>query len=234
MTKNKMLAGVLGAALTCVVASSAMAQMVGMWAGSSHTDDSSYQYIGASAAINGDNTTDGILVRSSFGYGKYEYSTEALDSNVVGHTKNFDLMGGYQYHIEGGRISAYLGGHRTNPSISPDDPNNNAKEAKYGVKAQLEAYYSIMEKVTLSSAVSFSTAYDSYWLRVAVPYDFGFMKLGPEITALGSKSFDQARYGLSVSKDIGAVTISAALGAMDARRRGDNSMYGRIGVSTDF
>jgi hypothetical protein len=212
---------------------SAKAASNSIWSGIDRTDDSLYGYAGIVHAWNKDMLANGILMRGSVGVGSYEYNTVGVTGlEVDGDSISADLMVGYQYFYgESTRLTGYLGIHHEDHDLSPTDVENSVQGDETGAKAILEFSTSLADKVSLSGAGSYSTAFDSYWSRMQVGYDFGMFTVGPEVSVLGNEGFDQQRYGLAVSNiDLGGFAKLGFNGGHAAgSRTGDDSMY--LGVN---
>lgn len=215
---------------------SVQAKSISTYAGSSITDDSHYEYLGATQALNNNLKKDGFLVKAGVGYGEYKYAP-AYGGKVSGDLWSFDALGGYQkYFAERNRVALFLGVNHENHNLSPADPNNPVEDARVGGKAQFELFLKPVKSISFNHVASYSTAFHTYFTDNMIGYDFGHAVIGPEVIVLGNKSFDQQRYGLSLA-DINIADVAKlrlSVGGLNTNRRGDGSYYTSAVISANF
>lgn len=221
-----------------------------VFSGSDFKEDAAFTYVGGVHALNGDLGRDGFLLRVFGGYGEYQYAT----GNVIGGNVETDLVivdAGVGYQIFGGglRFSAYASASYEDHDQSPEDFTNPVRGSEWGFKGQGEVETLADSPFYFGAIGSYSTAFDSYWVRgrAGLPIGHGLI-LGPEIVGLGAEDFDQVRYGAFLS---GLPTIwslvfggdskmSVSVGYADTTsddnggRGGDDSVYGTISSSFPF
>lgn len=221
----------------------AHAESTQIFTGGSFLKDSSYGYLGAVTALNGNIGRDGYLLRASGGYGKYTYDRGLLTSDVDGRVKQGDLMVGYQKFFaapsvlsKGGRITGYIGGDLQDHNLSPSDIRNKVSGNEAGAKAALELLFNFTDTISAEAMGSYSTAFETYWSRGRLGYHCPKATFGPEVSFLGNESFDQQRIGAYIA-DIAltqSVSLGVAGGYAHASRLGDDSGYGDVSLSINF
>lgn len=236
MLKNILLAGV---ALT-LLSNTAEARSTQIFAGTSLTEDSHYTYIGGITALNSDLDKDGFLARALIGAGGYDYSRSPAPS-IDGDITSGDLMVGYQKFLAqnaltASRLTFLVGIDYQNHDLSPNDPANDVNGSETGLKGQIESQFKPSASTQLDIAGSYSTAYDTYWIRTQFGCDALGVNIGPELTFLGNEAFDQQRYGAFVNKItlVNSLDLGISAGYSDSSRRGDNGLYGEVGLSYSF
>jgi hypothetical protein len=203
------------------------------WFGGDLSDDANYAYLGGVKALNNDLNTTGYLLRGSLGYGNYEYNNGVR--GIDGDNYNADFSVGYQHFFSADtRLTGYLGLSYQDYDLSPKDPSSDVDDSKFGAKVGVDFLTKMTEKVSFGILGDYSTAYDTYWSRARVGYDFGPVTVGPEIVALGNESFDEQRYGLSFTgiKITEKTGIDFSVGYADSSRTNDHSGYGNLVLHT--
>jgi hypothetical protein len=216
----------------------AKADSSGLWTGADFGPDSYFIYLGGVTGLSGQDikTQDGWLARASVGFGNYDYDTPAVPGgNVDSDVFTGDLMLGYGHNFGNGTLSFYAGGEFQNHDPSPNDPGNSVDGTEGGVKAQIELAAQPAQNFALVAAGSYSTAYDSYWTRGFVGYDFGPVTIGPEVGFMGNEEWDQVRFGASAGDvDLGFANARAYVGYANNDGRGDDGMYGGLAFGKGF
>ena len=236
MPKKKLLIALMNLAL--FLPGLARAESTIIWAGADFAASSYYSYIGGFTALSGQDifTENGWLLRLGAAYGGYEYDTPAVPGgNLSVDMIGGDAMVGYSHVFNSGRLSLYLGGNVEDHETSATDPGNSIKGFYAGAKALVELSYNPLEKIKLNATGSYSTANDSYWTRASAGYDFGPFTIGPDITHMGNKEFEQTRKGFVLSDiKLDFVTLQVYTGYADNKSKGEDSIYGGLGLSTSF
>jgi hypothetical protein len=221
-----------------------------VFSGSDYKEDVSFSYVGAVHALNGSLDKNGFLVRVFAGFGEYQYATEGVpEGHVETDLTIVDAGVGYQVYAGAVRLSAYAQASYEEHDQSPEDTANSARGDAWGFKANLEAETTADAPIYAGVIGSYSTAFDSYWVRGRAGMRVGHgIVIGPEIIALGNEEFDQMRYGAFVSGLPSIFSLmfggdsksSLAIGYADtdedggSARAGDDSIYGSIGTSFSF
>ena len=226
---------------TIAFSAAAQAESTLIFTGGSFTEDSYYTYLGGTHAINGDIKKDGFLIRFSGAYGEYEYGRPST-TDVNGDVAAADAMLGYQVFSGAHRFTLYVGGDYQDHDLSPLDTLNPVRGNEFGLKGQAEAILTLAESTKLDLAGSYSGAFDSYWSKAQLGQSLNSLmdcscdvKVGPELTFLGSESYDQQRYGAFV-KDIalGQASLGASAGYAHTEGRGEDGAYGEVTLSITF
>lgn len=235
--KNKILSLLLAGTIISAAAT-AQAGSTGVWTGFDISPDSYFIYLGAMTALQGQDiqSQDGWLLRGDAGYGEYDYDTVAVPGgNVDGDVSTGDILVGYRHFFPAGYVTGFLGGDIQHHNISPNDPGNSVDGSEGGVKGALELFASPAANIEIQALGNYSTAFDSYWSRLTVGYNFGPVTIGPEVRFLGNEEFHQVRYGASISGfDIGFANVSINGGYANTSDRGDDGAYGGIGFGANF
>ena len=236
MLKNLLLA----AAALAVFSNSAEAKSTSIFAGTSFTEDSDYTYIGGVTALNSDLDKDGFLARALIGAGGYDYSRTPSPS-VDGDVISGDIMVGYQKFfgdnpLTASRITLFAGIDHQNHDLSPNDPANQVNGSETGFKTQLEAEFKPTKTTQFDILGSYSTAFDTYWVKTQFGCNALGVNIGPELAFLGNEAFDQQRYGLFVNQInlVNTLDLGISAGYADSSRRGDNGLYGEVGLTYSF
>jgi hypothetical protein len=234
MSKKLLSALLVGTVLT--LSSAAHAATSDVFTGVDIAHNSWYAYLGGVTALSGQDisTQEGWLARVAGGYGQYDYN-KPLVGNIDGDVGNVDLMVGYGMPISGGKVSAYLGANWTDHDLSPNDPANDARGSKLGVKGQLEAFFSPMDHVSGDAMASYSTAFSTYWSHFNLGYNFGGFAVGPEVGLNGNDEYNEFRYGAEVNAiDLGFASVALHGGIVASNRNGGDGGYGGIGFNRRF
>lgn len=202
-------------------------------------ENSWYTYLGGVAALSGQNLSsqDGLLLRGSVGYGKYDYDTSAVtNGNVDGTVKAGDIMVGYQhYYNTDMRISAYLGVSSENQKLSPSYQGAEVAGSERGLKGQVELQGKIMPRIPYQAIASYSTGFDTYWSQAHIGYDIGGAVVGPEIGFQGNEAYNEQRYGAILSDvNLGGATLLKVSAGLANSDRNNDSGYANIGLTKNF
>lgn len=223
-----------------LVSTSAIAEDRNLFfSGISFSNDSSYFYAGGVNSPFSSIKNDGVVLRSSVARGSYDYKRPG-STLVEAGSKSIDALVGYQlFNISSiKRLTVYAGVDHQDHELDVVDLANRVQGGDTGAKGILETVVKLDDKFELDITGSYSGAFNTYYSKTQIAYgcDCGSAKFGPEFIALGSKSFDQKRYGAFINNvSIGkSVKGNAALGFAESARRGDDGMYAEIGFSFLF
>lgn len=176
----------------------------------------------------------GFRLRASGIVGTYSY-----DSTTVGKV-NGNLIGGaflmgYEWVFKRATVALYAGADVVNTTISPDDPNNQAKGTSMGLKLATDFYVTPTNQTMIAGVFSYSTNFNSYYSRLKFGMAFADrIFVGPEIGALGDNFFQQWRIGGHVTGvRMGMMQFGAALGFLNDRVRG-GGLYGTLDSRVTF
>ena len=208
--------------------------------------DSHYMYQGIVAAINRDLSKDGVVVRVFGGIADYSYE---LDPNIIdGKGYQADILVGYQ-RVEGPlNASFYAGFDYQHQKLKPDDPENPVNGTDVGFKVLGEISSPNDAPMYVSVTGSYSTAFETYWNRAVVMFDFGRFKAGPEGVMFGNEGFSAKRIGGTATFDVNllpslpvSVYVNAGRQIVDeddpgaiASSAGGTGAYVGFGFSTSF
>jgi hypothetical protein len=235
---SKKILGTFALSALLAFAGPAQADTSGVWTGVDVGPSSYYVYLGGLTALSGQdvNAQSGWLARADVGYGNYDYDTTGVaGGNVDADVKAASAMVGYRHFFTKGSLTVYLGGNYANHDQSPRDAANSVEGSKGGVKGALELQADLAEKVSLDIGGHYSTAFQSYWTRATVGYNFGPVTVGPEVRLLGNEEFHQFRAGVAASAiDLGFANGMVYAGYAESSSRGDDGAYGGIGLSKNF
>ncbi|TAL39348.1 MAG: cellulose biosynthesis protein BcsS [Alphaproteobacteria bacterium] len=234
--KNKILSALLVGTILALAAPAQAATTI-VFTGVDVAHNSWSAYLGGVTALSGQDITsqDGWLARAAIGYGEYDYDRPGILSDVDGDYTDGDLMIGYGHSFGNGRVSAYLGGNYQHHDLSPDDPLNEVEGGEGGVKGQLEFRLAPVDHVTVNAIGSYSTAFENYWSRLDVGYNFGGFSVGPEVGLYGNDEFNAARFGGQIRDiDLGFAAMDLHGGWVNSNRRDGDGGYGALGFSKLF
>lgn len=240
--KNKVLFLLAAGTMLSAVAfaTPAQADRTGVWTGVDFGPSSYFAFLGAVTGIMGQDISNesGFLLRLSGGYGEYDYDTifpGPTPTNVEGDVAQGDLMIGYRAVFPSGHLSAYVGGEYQNHDQSPRDVANTVEGSEGGVKGMLELDLNLVSQLYLLGQGTYSTAFDSYWSRATIGWNFGPVTIGPEVRFMGNEEFNQFRYGGALSGiDLGFAKVKIYGGYAESNGNGDDGAYGGIDFSKSF
>lgn len=233
--KNKILSALLVGTVLALAAPANAASTI-VFTGVDVANNSWHAYLGGVTALSGQDITsqDGWLARAGVGYGEYEYGRGIL-SDVDGDMTTGDLMIGYGHSFANGRVSAYLGGNYQHHDISPNDPLNEVEGSEGGVKGQLELRFSPVNNVGVNAIGSYSTAFDTYWTRLDIGYNFGGFSVGPEVSFSGNEEYNSTRFGGRIGDiDLGFANVALHGGWVNSNREDADGGYGALDFSKLF
>jgi hypothetical protein len=176
----------------------------------------------------------GFRVRGSGIIGSYVYDSTDV-GRVNGNLTGGAMLMGYEWVFKRATVAVYLGGEVVNNSISPNDPNNQAKGTSVGVKIATDFYVTPTNDTMVAGVVSYSSNFSSYYARLKFGMAFADrIYLGPEVAALGDNFFQQWRIGGHVTGiRFGMLQFGAAVGFLNDRVRGGGA-YGTLDTRVTF
>ncbi|KAF2989682.1 cellulose biosynthesis protein BcsS [Methylocystis sp. MJC1] len=176
----------------------------------------------------------GFRLRAGGIVGSYIYNS-AYVGGVHGNLIGGAFLMGYEWVSKQATVAVYAGGEIVNNSISPNDPNNQAKGTSAGLKLATDFYVTPTDATMIAGVFSYSTNFNSYYGRLK----FGMaladrVYIGPEFGALGDNFFQQWRLGGHVTGiRLGMLQFGAALGFLNDRVRG-GGLYGTVDSRVTF
>jgi hypothetical protein len=176
----------------------------------------------------------GFRLRTSGIVGTYTYESTDV-GKVNGNLLGGAFLFGYEWVFKRASISVYAGGEVVNTTISPNDPNNQAKGTSAGLKLATDFYLTPTNATMIAGVFSYSTNFNSYYGRLKFGMAFANnIYIGPEIGALGDNFFQQWRIGGHVTGiRLGMLQFGAALGFLNDRVRGAG-LYGTLDSRVTF
>lgn len=136
-------------------------------------------YSGQVFALNGDFTRSGFVARTQGIYAQYHYDAGAPPATIDAKDRSIDAMIGYNHTTGGFSAIVYAGLEIRDVDLSPDDPWNEVRGTKTGLKLALEIeneggplYYSF--------DASYSTAFDSFFALARIGHNRAGYVFGPE------------------------------------------------------
>jgi Cellulose biosynthesis protein BcsS len=207
-------------------------------AGVSGQYDSTYTYLAAVAAMNGNIDVDGFLVRLGGGFGQYSYETSPGVRQGVGQ-QQADAMMGYHKVLGVTHLSGYAGIEMQDHNNS--DPTAEVRGTRIGAKGQIELYSPLGEQFFGFAMGSFSSAYNSFYTKAKVGYRLSDRwSFGSEGSLHGNDRYDHTSAGGFVSYNFGGpeLTLSGGyqwdLRAVAPGIRNSDGPYGAAGVVVRF
>lgn len=239
MKTSFLLATTCGLALAAGSAFAQGAPKNAVFTGIDATDDSYYLFAGWIHSFT-DLDTSGPAVKLTLGGGEYDFNT-AAGVPVNGDSFNTDLLVGYRFNTAEWQSGAFIGVSYKDSSQSVVVPSNQAvgDETSFAIELELHHDGNQTNPVYVDLRGNYSDAFETYWTRGQLGYNFGSFVLGAETAFLGNEDFDQQRYGafgrVGIS-DTASISLSVGFADFDtnvATNRSDG-IYGQLGVSFAF
>lgn len=237
-------AGMLAATLTAAPASAAenivvdgaspyAAESTTIFWGLSGTRHSWFAGGGFVHALNGNLGVNGWLVSGVLGGG----SSEDFDV-IFSETDSFQAAAliGYQAVSSAIYLAVYIGVNYFNNDSTPFDPTDPTAGDEVGFMVQGELETVGEDALYLSLMGTYSTAFDTYWVRARPGYNAGGIAFGPEFIASGDLGGDTVRYGAFVGGImIGGVEMTISAGYQDERGATySDGAYGAVEFSANL
>jgi hypothetical protein len=202
-----------------------------VWTGLSAGPDYIYAYDGAALFLAGNADQGGPMARLALGGGAYRTSGDH-PHDVIQYDANFML--GYRAPIGGAMIALFAGGDVNRHDN--DDRDAKPRGTEFGAKGLLEAYAPLGPAFYLAGYGTYSTAFDTFSSDLKLAYRLTErFAVGPEMGAVGSAGFAQARAGLASAWKLGEATeLAGAAGAgwdLDDSHLG---FYGLLNLDAEF
>ncbi len=221
---------------------SAQARETLLLAGGGFAQGSFSQYTGIIIPlVNGENAflQDGPILR--FWQKSYGFSYKAeLTPNSPAKTRinafGASLTGelGYQKKLSRGQLAGYLGLTFRQFRLSPKDPGADLGQNPIGVPLTLDGTWSVFDKVSVSSNLSYTVFQKDYWAQMKIAYrpTSSTLSLGPEVVVQGGSEYQYLRLGAFVSGiKLGKFHLGFNLGLRDDLRENQQSLYGDFNLS---
>jgi hypothetical protein len=192
---------------------------VGLGAGVSR--DAWSVYSSMTVAPFGALTEDGLRLRTTGGYGAFQYSA-MRPSGGGGQLVKFrgsvsfgDLLVGYHQQLGALTLKLYAGGMATRQVIDPFDPEAEVQGPGIGGKAVIETWWTISEQAWASLDLSYGSLHETYAGRLRLGWRLvPVVSAGLEVSADGNSDGDSGRVGAFLRYEWASGEISVSAGMM--------------------
>ena len=230
--------GVGVVAALCCIGTPTMAQQTGgqhaeVGLGTGVSRDAWSVYSSMTVAPFGALTEDGLRLRTTGGYGAFQY-TALRPSGGGGTLIKFrgsvsfgDLLVGYHQQLGGLTLKLYAGAMATRYVIDPFDPEAQVQGTGVGGKAALETWWTVSEQAWVSLDLSYGSLHETYAGRLRLGWRLvPVVSAGLEVAADGNSDGDSGRVGAflryewadgEISASAGMLTDWAGIEKIDAR-----------------
>jgi Cellulose biosynthesis protein BcsS len=198
-----------------------------------------YNYSALTWAPMGFLDVSGLRFRLAGDVGRYRYlnPAEPPPETINDRTFGGEFLVGYEYLISDNlTISSYVGYNIQRHLLSFPDPENSTSGTKSGFMGVLEFYGNPTDKLKMSGYASYSTANNTYFVRVRAGVGIAQddVNFGPELTFSGDDQYKQWRLGLHLGGvQIGPVELGVSAGYLKDHSEG-SGVYGLLGTSVRF
>jgi hypothetical protein len=188
-------------------------------------------WLGAIYAVNG-LAHDSLYLRVLGAYAWYDYTSGAGLGPIDGRAALFDAQIGYQVVRSNIRAGLSIGVENQDFHLSPDDPGNRLRGSETGFKVMGDVGTLIARPWFFDVIGSYSTAFESYWVRGRVGYELWKIVIGPEVVFYGNSDFRAERVGGFFQFDVpvGHVFTRTSLSVGYEHTDDDNVFGGREGA----
>jgi hypothetical protein len=181
----------------------------------------------------------GLRFRVAGDVGLYNYRNPAAPPPDKINDRDFEgeFLVGYEYiPSDNLTIASYMGYNIQHHQLSFPDPENSTSGTKSGFMGVLESYWNPTDKLKLSEYAEYSTANNTYFVRVraGVVIAQDNANLGPEITFSGDDQSQQWRLGVHLGGlQIGPVEFGVSAGYLKDHSEG-SGVYGLLATDVRF
>lgn len=186
---------------------------------------------------------DGWRLRTSGGYGAYDYAS--AQAGTIAVTAPFaNLLVGYQRQLGPVTLKAFAGVAMSDHRLTPWDPDARMRGPGVGAEVVLETWWTMSDQVWSSLDLSYGSLYSSYAARGRLGWRvLPALSLGIEAGATGNIDGDLARAGGFVRYEWATGEVSASGGlandtllddAAPASLAGNNRPYATLTWLTRF
>jgi hypothetical protein len=154
-------------------------------------------YLGAVLPLPGSTLGKGWVQRYWLDYTAYRYEKTArvdIDAKVAG----LEAALGWQGSAGADWWAAYVGARYGHTRLTPDDPANEDRGGKLGLKLQLEGETALSSAWRLNGVASHRVGQSDYWLRLRAQTGLGQLRLGPELVVQGDPVYRIVKLGVHV------------------------------------
>jgi Cellulose biosynthesis protein BcsS len=163
--------------------------------GAEVADRNSYVFLGAILPIGGSTLGNGWVQRYWADHIRYEY--DSGNRTIKARAYGLEAALGYQKSSGDGWAAAYAGARYLDTSLSPDDPDSEARGEHLRAKLQLEGEKATSPAWRLGGIVSYTFGADSYWVRVRAMHGPARRAFGPEFIFHGDPDYSAQQVGLA-------------------------------------
>ncbi len=199
------------------------------------------QYTGAIIPFNrqeGAFSQDGPMLRFWQKSFAFSYTTDlspqgSKDSRIDAIGGSFTGELGYQKKLKQGQVAGYIGLTYRQFSLSPNDPGADLNDNPIGIPLTLDGSWSLSDKVSISSNLSYTLFQKDYWAQFKLGYQpVSTYQFGPEIVLQGGSEYRYLRLGAFVSGiKLGKVYLGFNVGLRNDLRENKQSLYGDMNLS---
>jgi hypothetical protein len=177
---------------------------------------------------------EGFTLKLLVGSGAYRYRSGALGAaEVIGRQVSGSLMPGWRFKWPGLDMTVFAGLDVQDHRLYPDDPSNDLRGSRTGLRTGFDFWYEPSRGVMLASDASVSSIGGSYTARAAYGWRFlDRVYVGPEAAALACDDYQQFRLGAHMTGLKAAqYEVSTSFGYVrDSDHR--SGAYGRFSLVT--
>ena len=181
-----------------------------VFGGLTATPTSVFGYAGGVTGFGADLWSDGYRVRVQAGAGTYEHEiTGAKNKNIP--FISAEAMIGYSHGFGNARMTGYLGVHVENHNNK--NPGADIDGTDLGIKGQAELWLPLSDKAHIVASGSLSSVHTSYYTTArAMRRISDRFAIGPEAVVMGSRYYDQIRFGLAGEAWLGKTLLVLSAG----------------------
>ncbi|MDR0780163.1 MAG: cellulose biosynthesis protein BcsS [Pseudomonadales bacterium] len=192
-----------------------------------------FAYSGVVWALNKNMGTPGVLFNVFVGNGQFKYASDAYASGLAaGSIFMANALVGYRTFGQTYSLTGFIGVDSTNVTLPPVDRASENQGRKTGIRATLDYETNNYNKPYLAVSLSYSSALDSYSVRLRPGYRVDAYAFGPEVSFHGSNLGDYQHLGLfsNYSQSAGkwGIFSVSASGGWAFSDQGDGNFVGGI------
>ena len=181
-----------------------------VFGGLTATPTSVFAYAGGVTGFGPDLWSDGYRVRILAGAGTYEHEITGAKNKDIPFV-SAELMAGYSRGFGEARLTGFLGVH-----VESHNNNNTGADidgTDFGIKGQGELWLPLSKRTHIVASGSLSSVHTSYYATVRAMRQINErFAIGPEAVAMGSRHYDQVRFGLAGEAWLGKTMLVVSVG----------------------
>ncbi len=163
-----------------------------VWAGFDQANGAYDFYSGFITALNGNGSTDGFLFRGDGVYVNVDESGQVWDG---------DVYIGYQRQFNNVEVAGFIG---ADFQRLPNSPGSKTQGYETGLKLAASVETDRHARLVGIWCGNYSTAFDTFWTKGRLGYNWKSVLIGPEAAILGNDSFRGERVSGFISIPVGA------------------------------